>query len=131
MNSEPKAYCFDCGLDYDKFEDLVLPDDVWKQISPTGDEGGLLCPTCIANRMYKIGLWYDNGFFNPKGSATKTGTLTCYDEDHNAWECSKCGSVWEISNPDSPLENNIHYCQNCGVKFTAYSTKDLIDVFSE
>lgn len=60
---EPKfacghACCFDCGELYgsDRFPDLVLPHDVWKQISPSGDEGGLLCPNCICARLTVAGL---------------------------------------------------------------------------
>ena len=51
------AQCGDCGLDYNDpgFADLVVPNDVWAQISPTGDEGGLLCPTCMVRAAVKAG----------------------------------------------------------------------------
>lgn len=56
--------CYDCKLYYGKdYPDMVLPNDLWVEISPTGDEGGLLCPTCIANRLDHLGLWYEPGFF--------------------------------------------------------------------
>lgn len=47
------AKCFDCGLPYEsaRFPDLVIPDEIWRAISPTGDEGGLLCPNCISARL--------------------------------------------------------------------------------
>lgn len=51
--------CFDCGRRYGDeygFPDLVVSDDVWLKISPTGDEGGLLCPSCICRRLYIAGL---------------------------------------------------------------------------
>ena len=51
--------CEDCDRPYEDeygFPDLVIPDDVWKQISPTGDEGGLLCPSCICARLYRAGI---------------------------------------------------------------------------
>jgi len=54
-----KVSCYDCGRPYgDKygFPDLVIPDDVWLQISPKGDFGGLLCPSCICKRVYDAGL---------------------------------------------------------------------------
>jgi len=51
--------CHDCDRPYGDehgFPDLVLPDDVWEKISPTGDEGGLLCPSCICKRLHDLGL---------------------------------------------------------------------------
>lgn len=53
-----EAKCMDCGLPYADpgFQDLVVPDDVWKKISPTGHEGGLLCPTCIVRACAKAGI---------------------------------------------------------------------------
>ena len=54
-----KPECYDCGLDYNDsgFADLVVPHDVWNNaISPTGDEGGLLCPTCMVRAAVRSGL---------------------------------------------------------------------------
>ena len=52
---EPK--CHDCGLDYEGFLcDFVIQNDLWAMISPTGDEGGLLCPMCILKRLLDLGL---------------------------------------------------------------------------
>lgn len=51
--------CLDCGRKYGNeygFPDLVVPDDVWLKISPTGDEGGLLCPSCMCRRAVDAGL---------------------------------------------------------------------------
>jgi hypothetical protein len=51
--------CHDCGRLYGDehgFPDLVVPHDVWRQISPTGDEGGLLCPSCICARAHNAGI---------------------------------------------------------------------------
>jgi len=50
--------CNDCGLDYDDpgFVDLVVSHEIWAEISPTGDEGGLLCPTCMVRAAAKCGL---------------------------------------------------------------------------
>lgn len=52
------AECEDCGRNYadDGFQDLVLPNDVWAKISSTGDENGLLCPSCIVARCVKAGI---------------------------------------------------------------------------
>ena len=53
--------CYDCDRPYGDehgFPDLVLPNDTWDAISPTGNEGGLLCPSCICKRLA------DRGFEN-------------------------------------------------------------------
>ena len=45
--------CGGCNRPYSDpgFMDLIVPDDVWAHISPTGDEGGLLCPGCIISAI--------------------------------------------------------------------------------
>lgn len=51
--------CYDCGRRYGDefgFPDLLVPNDVWKLISPSGGEGGLLCPSCICRRCHALGL---------------------------------------------------------------------------
>lgn len=45
-----------CGRPYSKGPDLVVPDDVWAKISPTGDEGGVLCPNCIHDALVAAGF---------------------------------------------------------------------------
>jgi len=51
------AKCYDCGLDYTDLGwiEAVIPDKVWNDISPTGNEGGILCITCISRRLVKRG----------------------------------------------------------------------------
>lgn len=64
MTDIPKAHrpygaCYDCGRRYGEefgFPDLMVPTEVWKQISPTGTEGGLLCPCCIVRRCVFLGI---------------------------------------------------------------------------
>lgn len=34
--------------------DVLVDTDLWKEISPTGDEGGLLCASCIVNRISAV-----------------------------------------------------------------------------
>lgn len=56
---ELDARCADCGLDYGDlgFADLVVSHDIWNDvISPSHDEGGLLCPTCMVRSAAKAGL---------------------------------------------------------------------------
>lgn len=51
--------CFDCGREYGDeygFPDLVISNEAWNKISPTNDEGGLLCPSCICKRLAEKGL---------------------------------------------------------------------------
>jgi hypothetical protein len=51
--------CYDCKRFYGDqygFPDLLIQKSVWKKISPTGDEGGLLCPSCIICRLEKAKL---------------------------------------------------------------------------
>lgn len=50
--------CYDCGLSYgsEGWIETDMPDDVWRQISPTGDHGGILCITCIARRLVRLGV---------------------------------------------------------------------------
>jgi hypothetical protein len=49
--------CADCGLPYGDpgWVDAVIPDDAWREISPTGDLGGVLCITCMARRLTVAG----------------------------------------------------------------------------
>ena len=58
VDRTPRARCARCNCPYGShgFHDLIVPDDVWAQISPTGDEGGLLCPTCIIAALDELGL---------------------------------------------------------------------------
>ncbi len=51
--------CVDCGRHYGSeygFPDLVLPNEVWAAISPRGDGGGMLCPSCICKRLADRGF---------------------------------------------------------------------------
>ncbi len=50
--------CADCELPYTDlgFADLVVSNEVWKQIAPSGDGNGLLCPTCICRAAARLGL---------------------------------------------------------------------------
>lgn len=59
MDDGPKAFCQDCNRQYGDehgFPDLIIPFHVWKRISPTGDDGGLLCPSCICKRLHDAGI---------------------------------------------------------------------------
>jgi hypothetical protein len=54
MKWEAKAKCASCGRPYgdeNGFPDLIIPNWAWRQISPTQDLGGLLCPSCIIEAL--------------------------------------------------------------------------------
>jgi hypothetical protein len=71
--------CEDCGRPYGDehgFPDLVIPNDVWRRISPAGDDGGLLCPSCICARLHKAGIKCQGAFFS--GSIESTSYATMY-----------------------------------------------------
>lgn len=52
------AKCLDCGLSYDDpgFCDLVISNEAFAKVSPTGDSNGLFCPTCLCRRAALAGL---------------------------------------------------------------------------
>lgn len=37
--------------------DLIVPRDTWAKISPTHDDGGYLCPSCVAVRLGDMLGW--------------------------------------------------------------------------
>ena len=66
--------CHNCGRKYKV--DLLVPNEIWHKIKPpnSSNEGGLLCPICIAERLEnlngydywiltkdKVGDKYDDG----------------------------------------------------------------------
>ncbi len=60
------AFCQDCNRPYGSggFPDLIIPYWAWKQISPTGDDGGLLCPSCICERLHIQGIRCEGAFMS-------------------------------------------------------------------
>lgn len=74
--------CHDCDRPYGAehgFPDLLIPDAQWREVSPSGDEGGLLCPSCICKRLYDAGVTDCPGAFmsgpirtEPTGAAAVT-----------------------------------------------------------
>ena len=69
-NLNPK--CFYCHLPYGDpgFADLVVPNDVWNTISPTHDEGGLYCPTCLIRALHVYGFSNVKAVFRSGPAAT-------------------------------------------------------------
>jgi hypothetical protein len=51
--------CEDCGRLYGDehgFPDLVVSHDVWEQLMPGREGGGLLCPSCMCLRAHRLGI---------------------------------------------------------------------------
>lgn len=50
--------CYQCRLPYsgEHWVEAVVEDGVWAKISPTGNEGGILCINCMAERLNRLGL---------------------------------------------------------------------------
>lgn len=67
MTPTPKTACEDCARPYGDehgFPDLVVPFWAWKRISPSGDDGGLLCPSCICKRLYDAKISCEGAFMS-------------------------------------------------------------------
>lgn len=59
--------CDDCKRPYGEehgFPDLIIPFWAWKAISPSGDDGGLLCPSCICKRLHNAGIACEGAFMS-------------------------------------------------------------------
>lgn len=58
--------CEDCQRPYDDggFPDFIIPYEAWRQISTTGDDGGLLCPSCICKRLHSKGIRCTGAFMS-------------------------------------------------------------------
>jgi len=61
-----QATCQGCYRPYGEpgFPDLIIPCEAWKQISPSGDYGGLLCPSCICAALEKAGIKCEGAFMS-------------------------------------------------------------------
>lgn len=56
--------CYDCELEYGGkgWADFVVPDRIWIQISPKGNESGILCAACMFKRMEDLDLTCEGAF---------------------------------------------------------------------
>ena len=99
--------CADCGLRYgDKygFPDLLVPDSVWKKISPLGHEGGLLCPSCMCRRLHEAGITCPSGQFTsgplvPSKSDQEMARVHLREAALKRWE-------WEVDRLEKLLKAN-------------------------
>jgi hypothetical protein len=88
--------CDDCGLIYGSsgWIEAIVPADIWAIISPTKNEGGLLCITCIAARCVAAGLK------NVPVKLSGTEPLVAVDAFPIAVRCQRCQSLAHIATPD-------------------------------
>jgi len=59
--------CEDCQRSYGDefgFPDLIIPFWAWVKISPSGDDGGLLCPSCICKRLHDAEIHCEGAFMS-------------------------------------------------------------------
>lgn len=71
--------CEDCNRPYGDehgFPDLIIPYDAWKQISPRGDDGGLLCPSCICRRLHDKGIRCEGAFMSGPIQSVSQATMS-------------------------------------------------------
>lgn len=124
-----EARCYSCGLSYDfpGFEDLVVPDDVWLAISPTGDFGGLLCPNCIcaalrekfdgqtveAKFMSGPLASHRNHEFTPRPNDTLAPRRTTQDLRTPAPPPEEPGTSMSAP-PDGWIRTTVRSCARCG-----------------
>lgn len=95
--------CHDCGLPYGSkgYADFVVPDDVWKRISPAGDGGGILCANCMVRRAAELGIecegaftsgpFADHGWRKPSGALQNKELAVCMYDDGSAFMLGKVG----------------------------------------
>lgn len=61
-----KTTCEDCDRPYTSggFPDLIIPYAAWREISTNGDDSGLLCPSCICQRLSDKGIQCEGAFMS-------------------------------------------------------------------
>ena len=84
------AKCFDCERPYGDqfgFPDLIISLHIWRRISPSGDEGGLLCPSCICKRLHHAGISRVEGAFMSGPIESVPQSVMCaLRRAENCWE---------------------------------------------
>ena len=98
--------CDECGLPYsdDGFPDFIITKEAWHRISPTGDDGGLLCPNCICRRLARAGMNNVEGAFmsgpiksvDPSLMSTIRWVENLCVQGHG-WRCPNCDEYREQS----------------------------------
>lgn len=72
------AKCHDCERPYGDehgFPDLIIPFEYWRLITPTSEDGGLLCPSCICKRLHERGLRCEGAFMSGPVRSVEQDTM--------------------------------------------------------
>lgn len=93
--------CADCQRPYGSagFPDLIIPNWAWRQISPSGDENGLLCPSCIIARLHISSITCEGAFMSGPVTSVSRELMTTMRwvenlrEQGYGWQCPKCGTA--------------------------------------
>ena len=90
MEKETVVTCYDCKRPYSDGTwpgDMLIQDSLWLDISPTGHEGGILCPSCIVKALLeKTGRTAAVVIVMDEDEVYRTRDL---DELHNKLKCRK------------------------------------------
>lgn len=110
---ELACVCHDCGRPYGDehgFPDLVISNDIWRQISPSKSDGGLLCPSCICKRVHDLGATRVEAAFMsgpldsiPQWAMSALRWTENLREQGHGWYCPNCnGAREQKSSQDQP-----------------------------
>ena len=97
-DNSSETTCNDCERPYGEehgFPDLIIPNVYWRQISPRGDDSGLLCPSCICKRLYHAGIRGVAGAF-------MSGPIKSVSE-HTMYALRRVENLEERLNADSSI----------------------------
>lgn len=87
--SKRKAQCYDCGIRYGNengFPDLIIPNWAWRLISPTGNLGGLLCPSCIIRALAHKKIKCDGAFMSGNVNSVSKEMMSALRQIENLQE---------------------------------------------
>lgn len=96
--------CHDCCRPYGDehgFPDLIISYEAWRRISPSGDDGGLLCPSCICKRLADAGIRCEGAFMSGPVISVSAPTMTALRRVENielaiAGRDNRWGAVREL-----------------------------------
>lgn len=145
--------CHDCNRPYSEpgFPDFIIPFWAWKQITPTEDDGGLLCPSCIVARLEIAGIKCEGAFMSGPIQSVSETTMEnlrrvenielAIDGRNNRWKGIR-EIVADQSRADSPADEpkadaseGLHYhignekCDKCPDVVRMASRESMLDKF--
>jgi hypothetical protein len=108
-----EAACEDCGRLYGSagFPDLIIPNSAWREISPNGDETGLLCPSCLIARLHINGRTCEGAFMSGPVISVSRELMTTMRwvenlrEQGHGWSCPNCGDYRDATSSEAGLKS--------------------------